>query len=412
MEQGTTSLTVRQSTSLKVPKGRHIMSTQQILSRPVAAPEAFLTGPTVPIGTWKATRPFARFLLWLFAIPAVLYVTAIPLVRMPSYERWGPSHWGPILDFAWNTSGLDADVVVFGDSSAFLGIDPRLVDEQLHLKTVVLPNTVGSLPVTGDQALESYLAHNTKPRLIVLYFTAWDLNYESSADTRLYEGEEMLLRHDTPAQIARFALKHPWELPAFPLRNYSTVGPKIAETLLHGDDREAETSAALGHVDDREDYPPASPDCRLPTRYLNAGKTDSVRALAQKYRGDGYAVAVYLAPLPACSNAVHFANRTYAGLALAPAASLPAGSFKQDGFYAHVIPESVPTASRLFADTLERHTTIADNAYRNDAPTQGSRAFAPYPVRLTDATGPVPEAPHLPIQTHLRPRWSAVGANP
>jgi len=84
----------------------------------------------------------------------------------------------------------------------------------------------------------------------------------------------------------------------------------------------------------------------------------SVRALAQKYRALGYNVAVYLAQMPACENASHFASQSYNGLAIAPPATLPTSSFKQDGFYAHVTPESVPAASRLFAHTIEARTAV------------------------------------------------------
>jgi hypothetical protein len=329
------------------------MSSQLTLVRTAEAPESLLTGAGTRPENHPNAHPYRRFFFWLFLVPALLYLLAIPLVRLPSYERWGPSKWGPMLDFAWKTQGVNADMVIFGDSSAFLGIDPRLVDRQLHIKSVVLPNTVGSLPINGDQALEYYLAHNSRPRIIVLYFTAWDLDYAASTDSHLFEGEEMLLRHDTPPQIAVFARRHPVELLAFPLRNYSTVTPFIIKTILHDGDREARTAAALGHADDRENYPPVSPDCNLPTRLLDTSKDASVQALAQKYRARGYNVVVYLAPVPACSNASQLAKQTFHGLAVAPPATLPPPSFKQDGFYAHVEPDSVPAASRLFAETMK-----------------------------------------------------------
>lgn len=331
------------------------MSGQQILSRPAAQPDSFVTGAVTGPSSAEAGRPYRRFFFWLFLIPVVLYVTAIPMVRMPSYESWGPSHWGPILDFAWKTEGINADMVLFGDSSAFLGIDPRLVDQQLPIKSVVLPNTVGSLPVNGDQALEYYLAHNRRPRLIVLYFAAWDLDYSHSGETHLYEGEEMLLRHDTVAQIARFALQHPLEIPAFPLRIYSTVGPTVLKTLLHGEDREAQTAAALGHVDDHEDYPAMTADCTLPERLLSPSKADSVHALVQKYKARGYNVLVYLAPLPACANSEHFIGETFNGLALAPPVALPSPFFKQDGLFAHAMPAAVPQVTQSFIDNVRRY---------------------------------------------------------
>ena len=329
------------------------MGRQQTFIPQVASSESFLSGPRSHSDS-RTNQRVATFFVWLFLIPGILYLTAIPLVRLPSYEHWGPSHWGPMLDYAWNAQGVNADVVIFGDSSAFLGIDPHLVDNQLGIKSVVLPNTVGSLPVNQDQALESYLAHNSRPRLLVLYFTAWDLNYGATTDTRLYEGEEMLLRHDSLADIARFAVKHPLELPAFPLRNYSTVGPTIVKSILHGDNRAVSTAAALGHVDDREDYPPLGADCSLPARYLKADRVDSVRALASKYKLRGYNVVVYLAPMPACSNAVQLTHGTFDGLALAPPAALPPASFKGDGFYAHINPGSVAQSTQTFISVL-RH---------------------------------------------------------
>ena len=303
------------------------MTPQQTLPRPPESPAEFLTAP----GPHAQPKPYVRFFFWLFLIPSLLYVTAIPLVRTAGYYRWAPSHYGPVLDFAFNTQNQNADVVLFGDSSAFLGIDPHMVNRELNLKTLVLPNTVGSLPVLGDRALDFYLAHNKRPRLIVLYFTAWDLDYAHSSEQHLYEGEEMLLRHGTAAQILAFAREHPLEIAAFPLRSYSSLGPGVLKSLLRGTNREQQAAGALGHTDDTEDYPPLTAGCTIPARDVDQQRTDTAEALVSKYKAQGYAVAVYLAPVPACTNANTFASRTYNRLALAPPAVLPAGDFLGDG---------------------------------------------------------------------------------
>ncbi len=329
------------------------MTPQPTLPRPNQTPEAFLTAPP-PEPTPAQSSPFRRYFFWLFLIPALLYLTAIPLVRTAGYYRWAPSHYGPILDFAFHTQNQNADIVLFGDSSAFLGIDPRLVNRQLHLKTLVLPNTVGSLPVLGDTALDFYLAHNTRPRLIVLYLTAWDLDYAHSTETHLYEGEEMLLRHGTPGQIAAFTRQHPLEIAAFPLRSYSSLGPGVLKSLLRGTNREQQAAQALGHADDTEDYPPLTPNCTIPQRDVADQRTATARALVARYTAQGYHVAVYLAPIPACTNSQAFAGRSYNGLALAPPAVLPAQDFLADGLYAHMEPASVPAASQRFAQTIQR----------------------------------------------------------
>jgi len=334
------------------------MSSQQTLPRPAEDANAFAAGRGASSRSQTSASPCRVYFFWLFLIPAALYLTAIPLVRTPGYYRWAPSHYGPALDFAFNAHNENADVVLFGDSSAFLGIDPRLVDRELNLKSLVLPNTVGSLPVLGDRALESYLAHNARPRLIVFYLTAWDLDFAHSTETHLYEGEELLLRHGTASQIAGFTLKHPLEIAAFPLRSYSSLGPGVLKPLLHGVDRQRQAAQALGHADDTEDYPPLAPNCIIPERDATQRNAETARALSAKYAARGYNVAVYLAPIPACANASAFADLTYNGLAVAPPAVLPAGDFLGDGLYAHVEPDSVPAASRLFAQTIQSRAAL------------------------------------------------------
>lgn len=329
------------------------MSAQPTLPR---QPEPFLTEPDPALARSSAYR---RFFFWLFVIPAILYLTAIPLVRTAGYYRWAPSHYGPVLDFAFNTQNENADVVLFGDSSAFLGVDPHLVNRELNLKSLVLPNTVGSLPVLGDRALEFYLTHNTRPRLIVLYFTAWDLDYTRSSETHLYEGEEMLLRHGTAAQIADFTRRNPFEIAAFPFRSYSSLGPGVLKSLLRGTSREHQAAQALGHADDTEDYPPLAASCAIPARDVTQRATETARSLAAKYTAQGYDVAIYLAPIPACTNASAFANETYNGLTLAPPAVLPAGDFLADGLYAHMEPASVPLASHVFANAIRSRLFVS-----------------------------------------------------
>ena len=172
--------------------------------------------------TDRGRRSYLRFLLLASVLPLLGYFAAFPLVCSRSYEQWGETQWGPELEFPYASGTPNADVVIFGDSSAFLGIDPRIVNAQLGIQSVVLPSTVGSLPVIGDGPLREFLAHHRKPKLIVLYFSAWNLDYQHAAKVRLFEGEEMMMRHASPKDIAHFALQHPLEMAEFPLRLYSS----------------------------------------------------------------------------------------------------------------------------------------------------------------------------------------------
>lgn len=300
------------------------------------------------------TLSYERYLWRVLLIPALLYPIAFLLVCMPSYEHWATSQWGPMLEYPFDTHA-NADVVLFGDSSAFLGIDPRIVDAQLGIKSVVLPDTVGSIPVTGDRPLAAYLAHNRRPRLIVFYFSAWNLDFAHTATGRLFEGEEMMFRHMDAREISVFGLQHPFEMIEFPFRLYSTFGPKMVSSVWHHVDREKITAEALGHADYTEPFPPLNGSCQIPANYLANIGSDSVRELVRRYTTPGTRVMVYLAPIPSCSNSAKVLARSFVGVGAVPPKPLPAASFAGDPYYAHVLPDSVRASSILFANALKNH---------------------------------------------------------
>ena len=297
-------------------------------------------------------RSFAGFLAWLLLPSAVLYLSVFVLILLPAarFERWGPTKWGPVLQFAFDARE-DAEVLVFGDSSAFLGIDPRAVNTALHVRAVVLPNTVGSLPITGQIALDRYLSQNKAPRLLVLYFTAWDLNYGTTASSRVFfEGEEMLLHNGTRAEILAFARQHPLEFLAFPFRFNSTLGLHLVRTVLRHEDRERQTADALGHVTYTEPYPPLQTSCVLPQAIVHEHAEDSVQVLLRRYTTAETKVVVYLAPMPDCRGAETV--RRDAGLRHAAPAVLPAEMFASDGLFAHPERQAVPLTTALFTAFL------------------------------------------------------------
>ncbi len=322
-------------------------------------------------------RSYLRYLLWAALIPSVLWLLAFPLVCSRSYERWGETEWGPVLEYPYEAGTPDADVVIWGDSSAFIGVDPRLVNQQLGIRSVVLPSTVGSLPVMGDGPLRNYLAHHKQPTLIVLYFSPWNLDFNHMAPGRHFEGEEMMMRHGTAREIALYALRHPFEIFAFPTRLYSTFGSKMLVEFLHGKSREQETLASLGHAPYAEPYPPLGDLCRIPSAYLKQYGTQSVEQLRDRYRTPGTQVMVYLAPVPDCTNSGSLGTRSFASLGAAAPVRMPPTDFADDPYYTHIRPSEVPASSAVFANALKEHL----------------QQVAP---QLLQATAPNPQAATLP----------------
>ena len=309
----------------------------------------------------RLSRPrLLRYLVLVLVIPAAFFPLPFFLVTSPSYEHWASSQWGPMLEYAYDTRPQNADVVIFGDSSAFIGIDPRLLNAHLGLKSLVLPDTVGSIPVTGDAPLRSYLAHNRPPRLLVFYFAAWDLDFAQVRSPLLFEGEEMMLRHGTRQEIAVFTLHHPTEMLQFPFRLYSTFGTKIIEAALHHADRERQTAEALGHADDIEDRPPLTSSCVLPTEFHARTGTGSVEDLVRRYSTPETRVMVYIAPLPACRGSAAVEARSFAAVGAAKPKILPPGIFVSGLNYAHMVPAAVPIATGIFEQALRSRLEQSD----------------------------------------------------
>lgn len=300
-------------------------------------------------------RQFALSLGWLLLIPALVYVLTFPIVMIPAlgFSRLGVSKFGQVLDYGFNVHDVNADVVIFGDSSGFIGIDPRVVDAELGVKTVVIPNTVGSLPVLGVMPLQRYLAHNRPPRLIVFYFTRWNLDYDDPRrHEALFEGEEVLLRHGSWREIAGFARRKPTELLTFPFKLYSTLGWNNISYALHHRGGAGSTDAQLGHMDFAFAYPPMAAPCNLVAVGLTGTADGSVRALVDRYSSPGTQVRVYLAPIPDCSNSSLALRHSFKDLGAVQPTLLPPSWFVGDNADAHIRPQAVAANSRLFAKSL------------------------------------------------------------
>ena len=293
----------------------------------------------------------------MLLVPLLAYVLIFAAACSHSslLRSLGLSKFGTILDYGYEAKHVDADILIFGDSSAFLGVDPRVVQSTLHLRTAVIPNTIGSLPVTGDLVLQRYLAHNTRPRLLVLYFSPWNLDYEGTRKKEfLLEGEEELLRYGSWRVIAHTFRRYPLQFLVFPFQTLEPLGLKQIQHVLRHEaaKRGAETVRDFGHWGYTLPYDALKPDCQLRQEYTLAQPSVTVSRLKEHYQSQGMQVAVYLAPIPDCTNAASVLAHSYVGVSAAPPAVLPPSWFADDSFAAHVWPEHVPQSSELLVERV------------------------------------------------------------
>ena len=293
-----------------------------------------------------------RYLLVTLGAMLLLYATPFVLVRTGLYDGVNPSVFARPLNYAFATGVKDADVVLFGDSTALLGVDPSQMASALGVRAVNLSNTQPGLVVNDDMALRRYLAANRPPKVIVFYFAAWDFDYgHTDFNARpTYEGQESLLRQGTASEMAAFARRHPLEAGIFPLKFYATALEMALHRVPHRT-QNAQLAATHGHMDNT-DTAALQNNCSFPPFLLNAIRFDWVRSLGARYATPETRVLFYVAPVPTCTNVSSVISRPYGELPAAPPAQVPPQFFSNDVRYVHPLPFAVPELTRKLTDAV------------------------------------------------------------
>lgn len=294
----------------------------------------------------KEARRYLTSFVWL---PFLALVVPFVLERVDSLQHLGGSGFARVLDYSYENSGTNADVVLFGDSSALYGIDTDRLSSELGLKVIDLPGTMGSLPVTQELSIHRYLAHNRPPRLMVFYVAPWDLDV-LNADNRLsYEGDEQMLRHANFSELANFMLRRPMDFVYFPIRFYS-ISSRL--TALGGGKPYVEAKLVHGVATNTMKRALAA-DCVIPEPMRNMPSTASMVRLSKEYTSQTTKTLVYIAPIPDCKFARDIESRKY-DIAVEPSGVLPAHYFSGDLFYAHFFAQYTSIPTDLLAPAIKK----------------------------------------------------------
>ena len=315
---------------------------------PARTTEPALT--TEPLTSLGGRRAMSSYLLKVLTVISVLYLVPLGIVRTEAYQHRSLSFYSRPLNYSFQTQVRDADVILFGDSTVLLGVDPSQISSDLGVKVLNLPNTRGSLMVNGDLALRRYLSRNRPPKLIVFYFAPWDFNYGNTPFDAIpvFEGEEVLAAQGSFREIASFAVKHPTDAVLFSLRFYANSWDFLQHRVSHRGQEET-LAATHGHVENTESTVLASP-CKFPRLLLDNIRFDWVKALGAKYASQQTKVLYFVAPVPSCTNVSELLNQPYGELPAALPVVLPTEIFVRDIRYIHPHPDAVPLITRNLSD--------------------------------------------------------------
>lgn len=288
-------------------------------------------------------RSYRRFLLLLLAVPAALMLATIPLARTPSFLWWTNDSLCLSLDYRYSLKHVDADVVIFGDSTSILDFDPKIMESDLHMSVVDVGDINAGLAVHGAYALESYLKNNKPPRLLVICMSPWNTTIRADNEPT-YEAIMMLVRHHSWGQIFSFATTHPIVTARFQLlvlKRLISPGTWMQPKRF---DLKTILQEHKGHFPSPStEKLPA--DCVLSSDKLQQPEGVFTKALVEKYETASTQAFVYLSPIPACSGAEAFQHYSYEGIAVNKPELISPGLVVSDSAYAHFVSGEVEQAT-------------------------------------------------------------------
>ncbi len=294
---------------------------------------------------------FHRYLVTMLGLLVVLYCAPFALVRLPNFDQWSGSPYSQPLNYAFKTGGENADVVLFGDSTLLHGVDPTQMSAALGVKVILLPSIAATLRELDDLALRRYLKANRAPRLIVLYFAPWDLDYSHSTfPIGTYDARELLARQGTAEEIFGYARRHPFQSMQFPFQFYLINGRvNFFERPYPEIGLEAERTR--GHMTNPQQTRLDS-NCTFPEILAGDALDESAKELGQRYGTSETKILYFIAPIPNCRNAAEVATRSYGGLPAGPPRVLPAEMFSSDAVVLHPLGSAVPRVTQNLIDAV------------------------------------------------------------
>lgn len=278
----------------------------------------------------------------------ILTVVAIPAFIRLGYSnffmRHGASVWVQSNDAIFAMRDRDCDVLIFGDSTAMTGIDPDVVQHDTGLRTCNISVTNSVLAVTHNLTLDTYLANNPGPRVLLVQLSPDGFQPESSTweQTVYPEGMLELLRHGTAAQSRHALVTHPREAIAF--AGYAagfTVYGLAKEAWFHATNRRVEEDTVTVHNGFFTPPSPPRTSCEPGATYSNpkAGGTFPSKVVHQfqtTYASSSTVVLVNVAPIPACDQNLADFTSELRGVTSNSVMPLPVGFFNDSRHYTAV----------------------------------------------------------------------------
>jgi hypothetical protein len=346
---------------------------------PIFSVEPTHAGSVAKDSPSQYTHAARRYCFLLLLLTLVAVPTFIRLGYSDFFLRHGASVWVQSNDAIFTMRDRDCDVLIYGDSTAMTGIDPDVVQRNTGLKTCNISVTNSVLAVTGNLTLDTYLANNPRPRVLLIQLSPDGFQPESSSwDQTVYpEGLLELLRHGTPTQARHLMYTHPREAIAFAgyVAGFTVYG-LAKEAWFHATNFRPEEDAVTIHNGFFTPPAPPTTSCDPGATFSNptaggAFPRSVVNEFRANYASRSEVVLVNVAPIPACDQNLAAFTSELKGITSNSVMPLPVTLFNDPR---HYTAGGSAVVSRLVAQEL--NSVAERNPQIYDQPTERVFGFA------------------------------------
>lgn len=298
-----------------------------------------------------------RRLRWYVAALLItpFVVVALSLVWMSTdfYARHSDNSYFHQLGYGETQHGVRCDVLISGDSTAMVGVDPAEIQRRTGLSTCNIAEYAGIQLLTGTQILDDFLRNNPRPKYLI--FLEAPENYSNSHDWKFVGTlEGVVFRLRTPPASATFRLiaTHPLEI----IENAEVGLLSGVRSLLKKSPSSADVHSRESHGGQFPDKGKIRTDCGGKPPLMKPDLT-WMKSLRQTYGQEGTRVLLDVTPMPPCDPSWDFYRSAFSSGALdMPLSTMPLEVYSNSGRL-HTMPRGAEMISARLADqilTLER----------------------------------------------------------
>ena len=169
----------------------------------------------------------------LVGMPLLAILACFPLLSSKFFQKYCDVPNERRQGLIFQVHDQKCDIVLYGDSTAQVGLDPVLIAKETHLITCNIAVTEATINLLGMQPLERFLAVNARPHYLIFTFSAANLLESDPYPYLSLDGVILALRYEGWIRAGRFLIMNPDRILALLSYTYLEGSKQLAGNILH-----------------------------------------------------------------------------------------------------------------------------------------------------------------------------------